>query len=273
MKSRGVELTLSHRKAKGDFTYNLRLTGSYTTNKVTNIDDPSNALDYQIQLNRPFQFRTGYRSLGLFQSQEEADAWYGGYQFGQKSLPGDIRYEDVNGDGQISNIDESILSYYNSTPRIMYGFHGSFRWKHFDFNFLVQGAAQRNILLTETARVMFYNGGSSNSFAYLLDAWAPDNPAAQYPQAWIDQRAMNNRNSDLWLKKAGYARLKSVDIGYTFSAEKLKSMGLQRIKVFVSGFNLFTISQLKEFDPEVENANGDYYPQQSSFNVGVNLTL
>jgi len=273
MKSKGLETTLTHRKSWDNFSYNLRFTASYATNKVTNIDDPANALDYQIQKGRSYGFQTGYRTSGIFQSQEEADEWYGGYQFGQKSMSGDIRYADVNGDGQISTIDQSILSYYNQTPRIMYGLSAGFTWKNFDLNFLIQGASQRSVMLTGTGRIMFNDGGSSNTFAYLLDAWSPQNPNAAYPQAWIDQRSVNNRDSELWLKKAGYARLKSIDVGYNFRSERLKKIGIQRLKVFVSGFNLLTISQLKEFDPEVENANGNYYPQQSSVNLGVNLTL
>ena len=273
MKSSGFDFTLSHGKQFDDFKYDIRLIGSYAKNKVTQIDDPSNALDFQKQLGRTYGFRTGYDALGLFQSQEEADGWFEGTQFGQKSLAGDIKYADVDGDGIISNQDQKILSDFNSTPRIMFGTNLSLSYKNFDLNLLIQGAAQRNVLINGTGRVMFQGGGSSNTFAYLVDSWSKNNTGAQYPLAWVDSRSINNRDSNIWLKKAAYARLKSIDLGYNFKNDLIQKIGLSQARLFITGYNLLTVSQIKEFDPEVESANGNYYPQQRTVNFGMNLTF
>lgn len=273
MQSNGVDLSISHGKKYGDFGYNVRFTGSYAKNKVTKIDDPVNALDYQKQLGRTYGFRAGYKALGIFQSKEEAENWFEGTQFGQKSKAGDIKYADVDGNGIISNQDQIILSDYNFTPRIMFGLQVNVNYKSFDFGFLFQGAAQRNVLINGTGRVMFQGGGSSNTFAYLADSWSEDNRDGKYPLAWIDSRSINNRDSGIWLKKAAYGRLKSVDLGYTLNKAILKQIGVDKVRFFASGFNLLTISQIKEFDPEVESANGNYYPQQRTINFGMNLTF
>lgn len=272
--SEGFEFTLSHQNnLKSGLQYNFRFIGSYATNTVTNIDDPANALDFQRRLGRPVGVRTGYRSLGFFQSQEEADAWGGGRQFGQRNLAGDIRYEDIDGDGQITIQDQTVLSNYDWIPRITYGISGSLYYRNLDFSFLLQGAAQRTVVLTADARTMFRNGGSRNTFAYLLDSWSPENPDAKFPLAWVDTRSMNDRNSDIWLRHADYIRLKQVDLGYNFIGEWVRDLKIQKLRVYVSGFNLFTLSKMKEFDPEAETGTGEYYPQQRNLNIGLNLTF
>lgn len=273
VKSQGLELMISYQGNAGDFGYNLRLIGSYAQNKVTKIDDPSNALDYQRQLGRPIGFRAGYEALGMFRSQEEADSWSNGYQFGQKSMAGDIKYADLDGDGVVSIPDQKIISNYGNTPRIMYGFTAGFTWKNFDLNFLFQGAAQRNMILSGSGRIMYRNGGSNNNFAYLKDSWSPENPDAEYPIAWVDARSVNERDSDFWLRKAGYIRLKSADLGYNFQSEWLKSKKIQRLRIYISGLNLLTFSGIKEFDPEAETGSGSYYPQQRNINAGLNLSF
>ena len=272
MKSSGFEFTISYQNSIKGFDYNVRLMGSYANNTVTAIDDPSNALDYQKQLNRPYGYQYGYKSLGLFQSQEEADKWYGGDEFGYNPKAGDIKYADVDGDGRITLADQQVLADYGGTPRMMYGFSAGFKWKNFDLNFLVQGAAQRKIFLGGGSRVMFLNS-SYNNYAYLDDAWSPENKGAKYPEAWLGANVINDRNSDFWLRNAGYARLKSLDIGYSFNVAWLKEKKIQRLRLYVSGLNLFTISQLKEFDPEAETGGGWYYPQQKSMNIGINLSF
>lgn len=155
----------------------------------------------------------------------------------------------------------------------MYGFTSTFTWKNFDLNFLFQGAAMRNLMFSGSGRVTYLNGGSSNNFEYLRDSWSPENPDAKYPIAWVDRRDVNDRDSDFWLRNAGYLRLKSADIGYNFNSEWLKRKNIQRLRLYVSGFNLLTISSIKEFDPEAETGTGAYYPQQRNMSIGLNLSF
>jgi TonB-linked SusC/RagA family outer membrane protein len=272
MQSHGVDLTVGHLNRIGDLQYSLQLTGTYATNKVTQIDDPSSRLDYEKQLNRPRGFRVGYDALGFFQSEEEAASWYGGKQFGQNSIAGDIKYADVDGDGEITNTDQKILSYNGYAPRIVFGLSLGLKWKNFDLDILAQGAGMRTVLMTDMARTMFV-WALCNSPAYLTDSWSPDNRDAEYPIAWIDARSINNRTSSVWLKDAAYVRLKSASLGYTIRQKKLQSIGIEKLRVYLSGYNLFTLSQFKEFDPEAEDPSARYYPQQRNINIGVNISF
>lgn len=271
MVNKGFEVALNHNNKIGKVNYNMRFTASYAKDKVTQIDDPSNALDYQKQLNRPLGFIAGYKSLGLFQSQEEAESWMNGEQFGVKSMPGDIKYADIDNNGIIDSRDQTVLSENGNMPRFIYGFSGDVNWNNFDFSFLLQGAAARNLMLSEKARVAFYSGG--NSYAYLTDAWSRENTDAKYPQMWVNSRSMNDRNSDFWMRNAAYLRLKTITLGYTFPKFSIRNWNINNLRVYVSGQNLLTWSPLKEFDPEAGAGSGSYYPQQKLFSVGLNVNF
>lgn len=100
-------------------------------------------MDYEKQIDRPLGFVYGYKSLGLFQSKEEAESWMGGQQFGINSMAGDIKYEDIDQNGIIDSRDQTVLSDNGNMPRLMFGLSGDATWNNFDFGFLLQGAAAR----------------------------------------------------------------------------------------------------------------------------------
>ncbi|GAA4306832.1 TonB-dependent receptor [Compostibacter hankyongensis] len=272
MNDKGFELSLSHVHRIGKLQYQLKGMVSYAINKVVQIDDPPGAPDYVKQLGKPVGFRSGYKALGIFQTDEEAQQWYDGKEFGETAMAGDIRYEDVDGDGAITSNDQIVLSKNNGTPKIIFGLNIGASWKNFNLNMLIQGATMSNLMLTGRGRVMFSNS-YFNTFTYLLDYWSKDNPDAKYPLSWVNSRSVNDRDSDIWLKKNGYGRLKSVELGYTFKGARLKDLGIDNLKVYLSGYNLLTVSQLKIFDPEAESGEGEYYPQQRMFNAGLNLSF
>lgn len=160
----------------------------------------------------------------------------------------------------------------NSTPKVIGGLAFGGAVKGFDFAVLFQGATRVNRLLTGMARNFFLNG-SRNTFVDLLNYWTPDNRDALYPRPWEGAHPNNSLNSSLYLRDASYIRLKSVDVGYTFSDQVIKGLGVERLRIYLSGTNLLLIDKLKMFDPEIENPNGTYYPQQRTMNLGINLTF
>ncbi|GKG72565.1 SusC/RagA family TonB-linked outer membrane protein [Parabacteroides sp. AM58-2XD] len=271
MINKGFEITLTHNNRVNKVNYNLRFTASYAKDRVTKIDDPANAMDYEKQIDRPLGFIYGYKSLGLFQSKEEAADWMGGQQFGVNSMAGDIKYADIDNNGIIDSRDQTVLSDNGNMPRLMLGLSGDATWNNFDFSFLLQGAAARNIMLSSRARVTFLSGG--NSYAYLADAWSPENTDAEYPQMWVGSRTINDRNSDFWLKNAAYLRLKTITLGYTFPKFSIRNWDINNLRVYVSGQNLLTWSPLKGFDPEAGSGTGAYYPQQKLFSIGLNVNF
>ncbi len=266
----GIELVVTHRNKIGQFNYGLRGNISYSENKVVVLDEPANSANYLRRIGRPIDFRTGLLADGLFQSKEEINN--SASQYNDNSLkPGDIRYFDMNGDGLVNEYDISVLSYNSSTPKLMFGLQLTADWKGFDFAALLQGAGRVNFLMENDSRNMFNNGGYSNSYAFMLDYWSESNRNAAFPRAFIGPNLNNNRNSSFWLKDADYVRLKSLEIGYTVPG--IQKSGIEKLRVFVSGFNLFTLSKFKYFDPENTTASGYYYPQQRNFNIGISLTF
>ncbi len=268
--TRGFELVLSHYHRIGKFNYGVRGNVAYSDNKARILDEAANAANYERYIGRPLDFRTGLVALGLFQSAEEiANA---PIQYNDKSVSvGDIRYADLNGDGVVNDYDKTILSYNSGTPKLTFGLNLTANWAGFDFNALLQGAAKVDIMMTKDARNMFNNGGNSNSFAFMLDYWTPENIGAEFPRAYVGPNPNNNRDSSFWLKDTNYLRLKSMELGYTIPG--LAKSGIQRLRVYVSGYNLLTFSDFKHFDPEITTGNGAYYPQQRTFNLGATITF
>ena len=281
---KGWEFSLSHVNTIGNFKYSVNVNFTKSENNVLEIDDPKDQLEHLIRKGKPLDFYVGYKTDGLFQSDEEAQNYYP--QFGNNQVgAGDIKYVDRNGDQVIDENDLDVISLDSYMPKIMYGLNFNCQWKGFDMNFLFQGAAKRKIMLGGPARVMF-TIGENNFYDFLLDSWAPDNKNAEFPRAWRGNNINNDRDSEFWLRDGSYLRLKTIEVGYNFSHIMKR---IDNLRLFVSGFNVFTVDKLKYFDPEVGNGTGSYnvnanaqhnyttwgtyYPQQKSFNIGINLTF
>lgn len=268
--NKGIELSLTHRNRVGALNFYVTLNGSFSRSKVITLDEPANIPDYLLQTGRPLNFITGYKALGFFQSAEDVASYYPQFNGGQQ--PGDVKYADINGDKKVDANDITIISMDNSTPKVIGGLSFGGTIKGFDFAVLFQGATKVNRMLDGMART-FFQGGSWNNFVDLKDHWTPENPNARYPRPWEGPHPNNSHNSSLYLRDASYIRLRSVDLGYTLPSATMKRVGVDRLRVYLSGSNLFLIDKLKMFDPEVENPSGSYYPQQRSMNLGVNLTF
>jgi TonB-linked SusC/RagA family outer membrane protein len=267
--NQGYEVVLSHSNHIGQFKFSFRGNVAYAINKGIVLADGAGTALWQRRVGKTLSYRTGLKTAGIFQSQQEVvSSPYQGPTVGA----GDLKYKDLNGDGVVDYTnDVTQISSDNTMPKYTFGLLINAEWKGLDFSVLFQGAARVNYMMSGTARNMFYNGGNSNNFAYLGDAWTPQNPHAAFPRPWVDANTNNNYDSDFWLKKTDYVRLKSLQLGYTFP--HLRAKGIDRLRIYVSGYNLLTVSKFKYFDPEVSATNGSYYPQQRNFNAGVNLTF
>lgn len=268
--NRGIEITLSHQNKIGALNYFVRANASFANSKVVLLDEPANIPDYLLQTGRPLNFIVGYQALGFFQTDEDVEKYYPQFNGGQKA--GDIKYADINGDQKVDANDRTIISMDNNIPKVIAGlsFGGSF--KGFDLNVLFQGATRMKKLLTGRS-MTFFNGGSHNNFRDLLDYWTPENPDAKYPRPWEYNHPNNSLGSSLYLRDASYIRLKSVDFGYTFPKRISSRIGAEVLRVYFSGANIFLFDKMKMFDPEIENTDGAYYPQQRTLNFGINLTF
>lgn len=280
-KRSGMELVLGHANRIGKVRYSLSGNITYTRAKVTYIERAPDANSYlnwrNNTINRWDNIGWGYKLLGQFQSQEDIFASPLQDEQGNKTLrPGDFKYEDVNKDGMISDLDIVPIGR-GANADLNYAISGSVGYKKLDMNFLFQGASNFNYVyarqltqpLTWVGRnplMMFMDRWHHEDIYDVNSAWVPGRyPSTGYPPSvsWV---------SEFWRPKASYIRLKSVEVGYTLDNAILTKIGVQNARVYVSGFNLVTWTKLKDVDPEAISNDG-IYPINTSFNLGINLTL
>jgi TonB-linked SusC/RagA family outer membrane protein len=205
-------------------------------------------------------------------------------------MAGDIKYRDVNKDGQINMLDKVPIGYPTS-PEIVYGFGLSTGWKNIDFSFFFQGLARESFFIAQKndysydADAMIYNlrtigtAPFINEATALLDVYAKDHWSesnrdifALYPRlsdSYIDN---NVEPSTWWMRDGSFLRLKSVEIGYSLPEKTATKIYMKSLRVYVSGTNLLTFSKFKLWDPEM-GGNGLGYPVQQVFNFGVQLSF
>lgn len=270
----GVELSVNWQKQLSkDLTIDLRGNFTYNQNKYDYVDEPSYPYTWQTKTGKPLNTLTGYIAEGLFSSQEEIDNWADQSQLGANIMPGDIKYRDINGDGQITTEDQVMLSTYNNVPRIQYGLGLNITYKKFDFGVFFNGSAKRRIMIN-SGYAPFLSGGGDGSNVESLernmmkwiwdDHWSVDNPDpnATYPRLGLTIADVNNniQPSSYWVRNASFIRFKTLEIGYTFPF----------CRVYFSGDNLAVFSPFKLWDPEL---SWNAYPLQRTFNLGVQFNF
>jgi hypothetical protein len=192
---------------------------------------------------------------------------------------GDYRYEDWNGDGQITDDDIHPIAY-NGTPLITYGLTLGASYRGFDINTLWQGAADANISYFEQLNTPLWGGGSA--LQQFMNRYHPADPKADpydpntvwVPGHFAYTGTVPNTNSMANTQDASYIRLKSAEIGYSISAGAAKKIGIKGARIFVNGYNVLTFTKLKYVDPEhPTTAYGYLYPLNKIFSLGVNVKL
>jgi TonB-linked SusC/RagA family outer membrane protein len=264
VKNKGFEMQLTHRNKAGNVQYNLAGNFLFARNKVIFIDETPwpEGHDYMNAEGKPLGAELYYNTLGIFKTQAEIDS----YPHLINTIPGDLKYEDVDKDGEITNLDR-VRHDKSNFPEIVFGLTASASWKDFDFGLLFQGQAAAE------QYVYFRLDNTSNTFMERLkDRWTPTNPNGSMP------RAGGANNSDIypstfWLQNAAFLRLKNLEIGYTIPKKVYEKLRIQRLRLYVSGHNLFVLSRIKILDPETSTADGSYYPQLRLYNAGITLTF
>ncbi len=280
MSNRGFEFNAGSKyNVNKDLHVGLSFNFTYAKNKLEQVFEGAATLNNPNRriTGRALGTQFGYHALGLFQVTDDKNgdgtinaSEYPVAQFGTLR-PGDIKYEDVNGDNKITPDDLKPIGN-PATPIIIYGFSPTVSYKGFDLNLLFQGAAKRNFYINGQAAWPFFNSGSA--LAATLDYWTPENPNARYPRVMPVPTSNNTQTSSWWIRSGNYLRLKSAEIGYSLPQSWMSVVHIQQARIYLSGQNIATWSKdIKDFDPEISSANGNYYPQQSVITVGLNITL
>ena len=215
-----------------------------------------------------------YKTDGIYQTQEEVD----NTPHLMNTQPGDIKYVDIDGDGEITDNDR-IRIHQSPVPEIVYGINMGTSWKGIELNILWTGQAR--------AKQMIKPFGYNLDVDYFNNRWisTAETPHSKYPRAFNTQDQINNRDSDFWLKDASFLRLRNVELAYNLPSSVLGKAKLQNVRIYVSGFNLFSIDKIKILDPEGHTSTsntskssspttaGMYYPQQRVYNMGLNISF
>ena len=214
-----------------------------------------------------------YKSDGVFRDQAEIEANTIDYSTvtGQL-LPGDMKFEDVNGDG-IINGDDQVRIDDNGVPTFNFGATFTLTYGGFDFNLLLQGAtgASRRFQ-TESGDIGNYTKWSHDN------RWSIDNPSSEHPRlasrgdTYYTGGAYGNNT--YFLFSTDYVRLKNIELGYNIPGSVLNDINFfSSMRVYANALNLFTVADHDIFDPEVSENGGRYYPQSRVLNVGFTLTF
>ena len=195
--------------------------------------------------------------------------------------PGDIKYKDLNNDGVINGMDQRPIGYSSGggTPIFNYGFNFSFGWKNFDLAFDLTGSAFSSFQMNWESRNPFHDGGNNPQY-YMEDTWRLSNIwdadseliPGKYPTLLIGNSGHSNYwTSDFWNYNVRYIKLRNLEFGYTVPKHILSRAGINDLRLYISGQNLFSISNLPGMDPEISSSSGLQYPTTRVFNIGLNL--
>ncbi|MGN6438952.1 MAG: SusC/RagA family TonB-linked outer membrane protein [Agriterribacter sp.] len=287
LRTRGFELNLGWRDHIGrDFTYNVNLILSDNKAKVIRYNNPTKILSTYYE-GQTLGEIWGYTTEGIMQTDDQVSKMADQSFFWGNWGKGDIAYRDLNGDGKINNgkntLDDrgdlSVIG--NSLPRYSYSVALGASWKGFDLNVFFQGVGKRDFSPPSggNSGVFFWgftSGFGSNMYKETSDFWTPDNTDAYLPKPYNSGEVGKNQVTQTrYLQNAAYLRLKNLQLGYSIPPAVMQRIGLQRIRLFLSGENLFTITSLqKNFDPELTAGGwgaGKVYPLYKIVSFGVNV--
>ena len=276
MENRGFEFNIGYRNQthfglKYDVTANI---SSYR-NKITALPTTVAANGtfggngVKSVIGHPMGAQVGYVADGIFKSQEEID----NHATQEGAGLGRIRWKDLTGDGKITEADQTWI--YNPVPDFTYGFNIYLEYKNFDFTAFFQGVQGVDIisdLKKETDIWAGLNIGFLNKGKRLFDAWSATNPDSNVPALSLSDNNNEKRVSSYWVENGSYLKLRTIQFGYNFPQTIASKLAMQRLRMYVSAQNLFTIksSSFTGVDPENPNYG---YPIPLNITFGLNVTF
>lgn len=285
-KGKGMDLSVEYNQYFGkSFWIQARGNFTYATSAFTVYEEPNYDSKYLSHIGYSLNQQWGYIAEHLFVDQKEI-ANTPHQNFGEYH-PGDIKYRDVNRDGQVTTLDRVPIGY-PTTPEIVYGFGFSMGYKNFDLSAFFQGLARESFWIDVYATAPFVSYLYDNETApagvlqnQLLkaiadDHWSEDNqnPYAFWPRlSATNDLLKNNAQRNTWFMRDGsFLRLKTVELGYTLPHELTGRWSIDQVRFYFSGINLWTLSRFKLWDVEM-GGNGLGYPIQKVMNVGVQVSF
>ncbi|WP_199233808.1 TonB-dependent receptor [Pedobacter sp. HMWF019] len=286
VKNTGVELALIYKSNLGSFNYSVGVNGAYNKNKVGNIPTADgivhglanqlfdNSLEfYRAQSGFPIGYFWGLKTAGIFQNEAEVVNYRSasGRLIQPSAAPGDVKYQDLNGDGVIDNLDRTIIGKPN--PDYTFGITLSGDYQGFDFSIVASGVAGNDIVQSYRNQASQY----SNYTTRILDRWHGEGSSNTIPRVTDDNRNWTNF-SDLYIQKGDYLRISNITVGYDLGRVFKKSY-LKQVRLYAAALNVCTFTKYDGMDPEIgygsegfsSGVDVGYYPRPRTFMLGANL--
>jgi len=291
VENKGIEITIGYNKrVSDDFEYNIGFNITTLDNNVVSLNDniPPVGGEFGVGISQtgisrmvpglPLGHFYGYQTDGLYQTQGEIDALNASAPGGEYSTvgdisPGDLRFVDINGDGQIDENDRTNIG--DPIAEVTMGFNFGFKYKNIDFSATAFASIGNDMVRDYERQNLYANRGT-----YMLDRWQGSGTSNTVPRATGGGSINTDLFSDFYVEDASFVRLQNVQIGYTFNQKQMKSVGIDTLRIYISGNNLFTISEYYGFDPSASNGaplgsgiDKGFYPVASTYLLGINLNF
>lgn len=295
--NRGIELMLSWNDRMGDFRYSITGNFAYNQNEVVDIANDEKIIHgadnvlsqgtselFRAEVGYPIGYFWGYETDGIIQTQAEADAWINadGEPYFNDTQPGDVRFVDTNGDGEINDDDKVMIG--DPNPDFIYGIQLNLDYKGIYLQLIGTGQGGHQVAKSYRS---FADSPRQNYTTDIYDRWTGPGTSNEYPQLRWRPHRNTSYVSDLYIEDADFFRISNLTVGYDLS-QSLKVIPFEQTKIYVGVRNLLTITKYSGMDPEVgygptddSNPDNDFpwakgidlglYPVARTFLVGLSL--
>ncbi len=283
VRNSGLEFAINYKELIGDeFDFNLNFNFTTINNEVISLNNRETPVagEYGVGINQigisrmepglPLGSYFGYKTDGIYQTQAEALAANNTLQDVQA---GDLRFVDVNGDGQITPEDRTNIG--DPIPDVTFGLNISFAYKQIDFSANAFASLGQDMVRNYERQDLYANRGT-----YMLDRWQGSGTSNSVPRASTGEAINNSFFSDFHVEDASFLRLQNVQIGYTFGEKFNSSLGIDKLRIYLAGNNLATITDYYGFDPSANSGaplgggiDNGFYPVATSYLLGINFNF
>ena len=268
VENKGLELSINHRNTVGEFFYNVGFNATFLKNNLKEIQTPSRQefTGFDPHAGGPVTYATegkpiGYfnviKSLGIFQSVDEIKAYVNdkGEMIQPKAKPGDLKFEDYNGDGIISEADKQDCG--SPYPKMTMGLTLGAQWKDFDLNLFFDGSFGNKIFSGMRYSIV-KNEGVGNQLGEMRNAWNENNKNTDVPRYYdgTGDDMTTKAYTDRWLENGSFFRLKTLEVGYTLPKTLTNKLTLQNVRVYSAMSNLFTATSYSGYTPDLGMLDG-----------------
>lgn len=267
----GWEASLDYNKQIGDVKFNIGANFDYYRSQIKEQDEAPKLYPNLVSTGHRVSQLFGYKAIGFFKDQADIDASKP-QLLGSTPRPGDIKYEDVNGDGQIDTNDKTAIGYSTVAPEIYYNIHLGVEWKGLGIDAMFQGTGRYTGVLSTKSMYKPLVGNTTISQYYYDNRWTPKTAStAKFPALSSTSNANNYNTNTLWMFDRSFFKLRNIEVYYNFPKAMLaKTKLLNAAKLYVRGVDLFSFDHLDESDPEVFGATN---PLNRSIVAGLSVTF